>query len=154
MIIREKRILNEKELDIRSVINDIRKQIDDRGESVSSRYLASPYYEKRMSEMRQYRNIVIVGAGVFGLRLYEMLIAEGIVERVCAVCDNSKERQIVNPFPKDVISVERAVEDYPKALFVITPRFFENELFRQLIGLGIGPEQIMIYTFAYTGLVD
>ncbi len=136
------------------IVNDIRAQICEAHITVAEQYLASPYYEKTMGQLKNADSIVIVGAGVYGRRLYEMLEAEEISDKVAAVCDNSKEMQQGTSFSKVVLSVEEAVRLHPNSTFVITPRFYENELLQQLVGLGVDVTNILIWTFAYTGLID
>lgn len=144
----------EKDFRIENVIADIKGKIASSGISVADQYLALPYYEKMMAEFRKQDEIVIVGSGVYGLRLYEMLEAEEIAGRVRVFCDNSRERQELKIRGVDVLAVEEAVSQYPYAHYVITPRRYENELLRQLVHLGIQVDSIAIYVFMETGLVD
>ncbi len=141
-------------VDATQIVNSIKQHIKDTGMPVAEQYLATPYYEKIMESIKKANSIVIVGAGVYGRRLFEMLEAEGISEKVDAVCDNSKEMQLGTSFSQVVLSVEEAVRLYPESTFVITPRFYENELLQQLVRLGVDVSKILIFTFAYTGLVD
>ena len=137
------------------IVNRIKNQYAlKKGMGFSNKDLTSPYCDKLIRIMIYSNEIVVVGAGVYGERLFEMLEAEGIANKVCCICDNSIERRRFNSFPIDVLSVEEAVINYPDALYVITPRFYENELLQQLVDLGVPVKQIMIFTFAYTGLID
>lgn len=144
----------ETEIQIEDIMGKIRNEIASRGRSVAENYLASPYYERRMETLRQCSEVMIVGAGVYGRRLYEMMETEGIRGCISGICDNSQERQMFHPFPLEVLSVEDAIFRFPDAQYVITPQMYENELLQQLTRLGIPTEHIMIFTFAYTGLVD
>lgn len=139
---------------IEKVIEEIKTDILSSEISVADQYLASPYYEKMMSEFKKQTEIIIVGSGVYGLRLFEMFEAEGVASIVKSFCDNSKERQELKIKNLEVLSVKDAVRKYPYAYYVITPKKYENELLRQLIHLGISVEKIAIYIFMYTGLVD
>ncbi len=139
---------------VENIVEDLRKEILDRNTSVAEKHLASKYYERCVERIRGSEGAVIVGAGVYGRRFYEMLTEEGLRDRIVCFCDNSSERRGFNALQGEVISVEDAVEKHPNALFVITPRFFENEIMQQLGKLGVPTERIMIFTFAYTGLVD
>lgn len=151
---REAIVHMEKEIQIENIMQEIRSKIASEDRPVAEKYLASPYYEKRMETLRQCPEIIIVGAGVYGRRLYEMMEAEGMAGRVCGICDNSRERRMFHSFPAEVLSVEEAVLRFPNADYVITPQMYENELLQQLSKLGLPVEHIMIFTFAYTGLVD
>lgn len=139
---------------IENIISELKGQIASSGISVAEQYLVSPYYMRRMEEYRKHQELVIVGSGTYGLRLFEMLEAEGIASAVRCFCDNSKERQELKIRDKEVLPVKKAVQRYPSAYYIITPRCYENELLQQLINLKIDPAQISIFTFAYTGLVD
>ncbi len=141
-------------IQVENIMQKIRNNIASKGQSVAENYLASSYYVKQIERMRQCTQIVIVGAGAYGRRLYEMLEVEGIIDCVCGICDNSRESRMFNPFPVNVLSVEEAVLRFPNANYVITPQMYENELLQQLTRLGIAVECIIIYIFAYTGLVD
>lgn len=63
----------EQDFRIENVIANIKGKIAASGISVADQYLALPYYKKMMAEFRKQNEIVIVGSGVYGLRLYEML---------------------------------------------------------------------------------
>ena len=140
-------------IDIEDVITELSREVRTKS-SIEKKCLITPYYLRCLDRIRSYIELVVLGAGVYGHRLYEMLEAEGIANKVCCICDNSIERRRFNSFPIDVLSVEEAVINYPDALYVITPRFYENELLQQLVDLGVPVKQIMIFTFAYTGLID
>lgn len=115
---------------------------------------ATPYYARRLEEYQKQSQIVIVGAGRFGRRLYETLDDEGAATRICCACDNNRNGGLQLQRVLPVLSVETAVKTYPDAYYIITPREYENELLQQLAGLGIPVKNISIFTFAYTGLID
>ncbi len=144
----------ERDFEIKNVIRGIKEEIVLSGASVTKQYLASSYYEKMMDEFKRQNQIVIVGSGVYGVRLYEMLEAESVSSAVKCFCDNSRERQELKIRNLPVLSVEEAVLKYPEAYYVITPRKYENELLRQLIHLGLSVDNTAVYIFAHTGLVD
>lgn len=144
----------EKFFGVENVISDIKEKVSISGISVAQQHLASTYYEKMMDEFKKQNEIVIVGSGIYGLRLYEMLEAEGISLAVKCFCDNSRERQELKIHNLSILSVEDAVLKYSYAYYIITPKKYENELLRQLVHLGILVDNIAIYTFMHTGLVD
>lgn len=142
------------EFHIEDTITLIKKEITNSNIPAAKQYLASPYYEKMMSEFKNQNEIIIVGSGVYGIRLFEMFEAEGISAAVKCFGDNSRERQELKIQDLDVLPVEEAVLRYPHAYYIITPKKYENELLRQLVHLGISVDKIAIYIFIYTGLVD
>lgn len=139
---------------IENIIMEIQNEVALSQKTVTQQYLASTYYDRMMSEFKKQKEIVIVGSGTYGLRLYEMLEAEQTTSTVKCFCDNSKERQELKIRNLSVLSVEDAVLKYPEAYYIITPRKYENELLRQLVHLGILIDNIAIYIFMHTGLVD
>ncbi len=141
-------------VDTEKILKKIRQGIEEKNLSVKDKHLASVYYQKRIDDIRKEEQIVIVGAGVYAKRLYDLLTEEGLSSKVACLCDNNAEMREFNPLKIKALSVEEAKERYPEALFVITPRFYENEIMWQLGKLGVSCGRIMIFTFAYTGLVD
>ncbi len=141
-------------ISIEKIIEDIRKDIDGRQAPISEKYLLTPYYMKRIAEIKKMDKIVIVGAGLYGVRLYEMLELEGISAKVCCFCDNNVGQKGYLFHEMPILNVEEAVRCNTDAFYVITPRFYENELLQQLGELGIPIGRIMIMTFGYTGLID
>lgn len=139
---------------IQNIIAEIKENIASQNISVTKQYLASSYYERMMAEFKEQKEIVIVGSGVYGLRLYEMLEVEKASSAIKCFCDNSNERQELQIKNLDVLSVREAVLYHPDAYYIITPKKYENELLRQLIHLGITVDRIAIYIFMHTGLVD
>ena len=139
---------------IESIISGIKQDIASQNISIAKQYLASSYYERMMAEFKQQEEIIIVGSGVYGLRLFEMLEAEGKSSAVKCFCDNSRERQELRIRNLEVLPVREAVLGYPDAYYIITPKKYENELLRQLVHLGISVDHISIYIFMHTGLVD
>lgn len=88
--------------------------------------------------------IVVVCAGELGrsiLRAEEKLITG----KICAVCDNAVSVQGQHVEGVGVVSVECAVRRYPNAYFVIANRYHIEELYEQIVDLGIGIEKIIVY---------
>ena len=87
--------------------------------------------------------IVVLPAGQESaslLKLYRKLGAGNI----CTVCDNSPAVQGRSVEGIDVISVECAVRVHPDAHFVIANKCHAQELYGQLIQLGVVSEQIYV----------
>lgn len=133
------------------VMNSIKKEIEDADISIKDQYLANGYYEKRMEEYKKQDELVIFGAGNFGRHLYKMLCAENIKTVKC-FCDNAAARWGRKLDGLDIISLEEAIRRFPEAMYIITPRRYENEILRQLVHTGIDVEHISIFIMDLTGL--
>ena len=88
--------------------------------------------------------IVVVCAGARGRALLKLCGKLG-TGNIRAVCDNAPavQGQIVEGMA--VMSVERAVRQYPKACYMIANQCHAEELSAQLAGAGISAEQISVY---------
>lgn len=91
-----------------------------------------------------YKQVVIVGAGLYGELLYLLLAKRGI-ETVTCFADNSFEKYQQCVEGKAVVSIETAVDLYPNAYFVITPKYHLIDLWNQLKNLNVRSEQIGYY---------
>ena len=52
----------------------------------------------------------------------------------------------------EILTPEDAFAKYPGATFVLTPRWYENELLQQLTGIGVDISNILIISMLETGL--
>ena len=88
--------------------------------------------------------IVVVCAGARGRALLKLCGKLG-TGNIRAICDNAPavQRQTVEGMA--VLSVERAVRQYPKACYMIANQCHAEELSAQLVGAGISAEQISVY---------
>lgn len=86
--------------------------------------------------------VVLVGAGVRGAKLVDILIQNR--NRVKGVCDNSivNQGRILSGFK--VISVIQAVRNFPEDIFLITSLKYSEQMEIQLIEEGISREKIII----------
>lgn len=95
--------------------------------------------------------IVVVCAGEWGRSLLKLYGKLG-TENICAVCDNAPAIQGRSVEGLEVVSVERAVREYPDAWFVIAGKYHGEELLEQLRNLGIDAARIYrCREEAYTG---
>lgn len=93
--------------------------------------------------LEKAQQIVVVSVGQWGvslLRLYGKLGAKN----VCAACDNSPAVQGKYVEGMEVVSVERAVREYPDAHFMVADKRHAQELSGQLAGLGVAAGQICV----------
>lgn len=131
----------------------IKKQIKDENIPVREQYLASGYYERKMTEYRKWNEIVIFGSGNYGRDLYKMLKIEGIQSVKC-FCDNGGARQGRELAGIDILSPQEAVERFPEAMYIITPRGYGDEILRQLVGMGVNVLQISVFVLELAELTE
>lgn len=136
-----------------SVMESIKKEIEDRKIPIKRQYLASEYYEKRMKEYKKQDEIVIFGSGNYGRDLYKMMIQEGI-QSVRCFCDNGAARQHKQLSGLEILSPDEAIEKFPNAMYIVTPKGYGDEIMRQLVGMGIDVRHISIFTMELTGLEE
>lgn len=146
--------LIQENINIENIIDKIKADINASNLSVTEQYLLTPYYKRCIDEYSNYSKIVLVGAGNYGRRLYEMLELEHIEKSVVSFADNSSLRQGTMWNGLRSISVNEAVKEFPDAYYVITPKDYGVEIFRQLLGMGIMPDKITIFNFANSGMID
>ncbi|MBD5523530.1 MAG: hypothetical protein HDR04_03765 [Lachnospiraceae bacterium] len=135
------------------VMASIKKQIKDENIPVREQYLASGYYERKMTEYRKQKEIVIFGSGNYGRDLYKMLKIEGIRSVKC-FCDNGGARQGREFGGLDILSPQEAVERFPEAMYIITPRGWGDEILRQLVDIGINVLQISVFVLELAELTE
>lgn len=135
------------------VMASIKQQIKDQNISVRKQYLASEYYERRMEEYRRQEEIVIFGTGNYGRDLYRMLKIENICSVKC-FCDNGIARQGKKMGELDILSPQEAVDRFPNALYIITPRGYGDEILRQLVGMGVDAMHISIFVLELAELTE
>lgn len=139
--------------DVETVMQSIRDEIQKKNITTSKQYFATPYYERRIRECREKKNIIIFGSGKNGQILYSALQQEGI-NTIKGFCDNAKEKQgtLVSDMP--VYSVEEALKQFPDAYFIVTVSRYENEILRQLIKLKVSVDNIALFIMKYSGLTE
>lgn len=135
------------------VMVSIKKQIRDENISIRKQYLANGYYERKMAEYRKQKEIVIFGSGNYGKELYKMLKKEEIHNVKC-ICDNSTAMQGGKMGELDILSPQEAVEQFPEAMYIITPRGYGDEIVRQLVDMGVNVQQISVFVLELTGLEE
>ncbi len=88
--------------------------------------------------------IVVVCAGELGVSILE---AEKRLNtgKVCAVCDNAVSMQGQHVEGLEVVSVDNAVRMYPEAHFMIANIYHTQEIYEQIVNLGVEIEKISIY---------
>ncbi len=135
------------------VMASIKQQITDQKISVRKQYLASEYYERRIEEYRKQKEIVIFGTGNYGRDLYRMLKIENICSVKC-FCDNSFARQGEKMGDLSILSPQEAVERYPNAFYIITPKGYGDEILRQLVEMGVDAMSISVFVLELAELTE
>lgn len=98
-------------------------------------------YQGIAERVRNQKEIIIVGAGSYGKKLYEILKRNGI-ENVLCFADNSSGNYVNGVYDKKVISIEDAVRKYKDAYYIVTPKYYFMEIIRQLNLSGISINQV------------
>ena len=132
------------------VMKQIRKDIADKGLNYSQLNYITPYHNKLIERIKTRDDIIIFGAGVYGTKVLGDLLMHRINTIRC-FCDNKNPGDKVEGF--EVISLAKSIELYPNATYVVTPKWYENEIVEQLINMGISIKNIIIFTVEETGLV-
>lgn len=89
------------------------------------------------------RKIVIFGSGKLGSFMH-LLLLHNHVENIAAFCDNNKSLEGTIMYDLPIITPQKAVHDYPEAVFIIANRRHTAEMGRQLLRLGIPRKNIII----------
>ena len=114
----------------------------------SNNLTSSSYVKELVEKYQSYENIVVFGSGTYGKQVFDILEARGIKSIWC-FCDNQIRDDVEFINGKRVLNVSDAVSRFPDALYVITPKFASNTIFRQLIKMGIPVEQISFFVLGY-----
>lgn len=119
---------------------------------LSDLHFTTFYYRKLIKMLKAPEELVLFGAGKYGGAVLAALKREGI-DGVRCFCDNNDKAwgNLIDGL--EVISPQEAVEQYPDACFVITPKDYENEILRQLVHMGVDIENIVICNIKNTGLI-
>lgn len=136
---------------VETVMESIRREIQEHDILVSKQYFTTPYYRRRISECREKDDIIIFGSGNNGKLLY-MILQKERINTVKGFCDNAKEKQGTFIKEMPVYSVEDAFKRYPNAYFISTVSGYENEIIRQLIKLGVPVDNIAVFIRTLSGL--
>ncbi|RHQ01251.1 hypothetical protein DW996_05570 [Roseburia sp. AM51-8] len=94
---------------------------------------------RRIIDMAENKEIVIVGCGVYGRRLLEIFSKR---EKVYA-CDNDFFKCGKNYQGIWIESMDEVVEKHTKAIYVISSSKYFEELKSQVLSRGISPKQIV-----------
>ena len=139
------------EFDTQQVMKEIHEKISAEQPCLSDLYFTTFYYRKLVKMLKEPTDLILFGAGMYGEIVLSALKGEGIRSVRC-FCDNSDKAvgNIVDGM--EVLSPADAVNRYPDACFVITPKDYENEILRQLIHMGVAIEKIVVFNIKNTGL--
>lgn len=115
--------------------------------SILLRYYDWYAQEKRkgmLARIYSSESIVIFGVGANGQKLYSLLKEKGRDKSVKCFCDNSTNKNM--DIFAEIYTPEEAVLKYEDSLYLITPENYQIEIIGQLLGLGIRPDNIMIFS--------
>ncbi|MCM1387177.1 MAG: glycosyltransferase family 8 protein [Bacillus sp. (in: Bacteria)] len=91
-------------------------------------------------------SIIVVGFSDIGKDMADSLKRCGINNIEC-FCDNSKEKQGTYYQDIQVLSIEKAYERYPEALWINTSQNSAKVISGQLMSMGVKEEHILIYVY-------
>lgn len=127
-------------VDIKDIVNKCRKTVQ-----VNYPKSERGKFIKRLIESAlNYEQIVIVGAGTYGNALYKLLRDENIDFVVC-FADNNYDKYYQYDKNKRVYSLEKAVNMYPDAYYIVTAKYYLIDLWNQLKKLNVPSKQIDYY---------
>lgn len=135
--------------DVEQTMSIIRNSIVDENLNYSHLSYITPYNAKMVDLCKSKEQLVLFGAGVYGATILDDLISGGCTN-IAAVCDNGRYGGNLREY--EILKPEDAVRAYPDAVFVITPHWYENEIFMQLITLGVRPVNIVFFILSETGI--
>ena len=140
------------EFNTRQAMQEIYDDISAEQPRLSDLHFTTFYYRKLIRLLREPAQLVLFGAGKYGTAVLSALKREGI-DTVQCFCDNNHKviGQLIDGLR--IISPQDALEQYPSACFVITPKDYENEILRQMVHMGVDIENIVIFNIKNTGLV-
>lgn len=111
-------------------------------ESYAEKYLRSTKICIKSEVMQSAKQIVVYGNGVRGKRFLELLTDED-AEKVVAICDNGTNMTDYQGIP--ILKHDVCTEQYPEALYVITPKNGSVEIACELRLSGVDAKNIKIY---------
>lgn len=141
-----------REFNTQQAMEEIYEEIAKEKPCMSDLYFTTFYYRKLIKLLRKSPQLVLFGAGKYGEAILAALKREGI-DTVQCFCDNNGKAVGSMVDGLKIISPQDAVEQYPEACFVITPKDYENEILRQLVHMGVDIENIVVFNIKNTGLI-
>lgn len=140
------------EFTTQQAMKDIQEALSVAKPHLSDLHFTTFYYRKLVRILKEQKELILFGAGKYGTAILAALKQERI-DSVRCICDNNGKLigQLIDGL--EVISPQDALEQYPDACFVITPKDYENEILRQLVHMGVAIENIVIFNIKNTGLV-
>ncbi len=140
------------EFTTKQAMEEIHQEIARVKPHLSDLHFTTFYYRKLIWMLQEPEKIVLFGAGKYGSVILAALKREGIISVRC-FCDNNNKSigRFIDGL--EIISPQDALEQYPDACFVITPKDYENEILRQLVHMGVQIEKIVIFNIKNSGLI-
>ena len=126
---------------------DVNNDLSEGGDTVNDmssheilkKYIGMDLIEFFVRRIKIHSDICIFGYGGDGRKIYECMINNSI--SVSCICDNNWS-QITDA---SVMPVEKAVKEYPQALFVVASHLYSCAMELQLISLGISENKIISF---------
>ena len=86
------------------------------------------------------REVIVFGLGAYGKLIIQYLFSQDI--NVRALCDNNKALWKTSKYGLVIYQPGKCVEEFPECMYIISSKRNGQDIFKQLIGLGIEAENI------------
>ncbi|SDA49294.1 hypothetical protein SAMN02910275_00822 [Butyrivibrio sp. INlla18] len=100
--------------------------------------------KKFAERVNDFNSLIIFGAGKSGIAAYFYIVRNSL-PKVIAVCDNNTEKWGNAFYSTVVANPKEIIEKEKDAGIVIASKKYEDQIYRQLIDMGISEERIIIY---------
>lgn len=95
-----------------------------------------------VTTLSEGKSVVVYGMGAFGSRLIDELL-DAKFGKIDCICDNNSNLKKYRG-----IAVEKhdeVVSKYPEALYIVTPKYYKEEIIANLVARGINKSNILTY---------
>lgn len=136
-------------INVKEIMDSIQQTARTENDFGERKPYSTEYSSRRINVYKEQPQLVIMGAGSYGKKICSILSMEGLEDRIVCLCDNSVSRQGTKYNGWNIYSPLEAYEKFPIAMFIISPKGFEDEMIRQLVHLGVDIEKISTFILAY-----
>lgn len=97
----------------------------------------------KLLSLVQNREVIVFGVGTYGKLVIQYLFSQDI--NIRALCDNNKILWKNSKYGLVIYQPEKCVIEFPECMYIISNKRNGQDIFKQLIGLGIEKKNIYIY---------
>lgn len=102
-------------------------------------------------EISGEKSVVVYGAGVYGKKFTDDLL-DVDYRRIVCLCDNNSEQSSYRNIP--IYDHVQILNTFPDAMFIVTPRLYQDEIINRLLEDGVNKENIRRYDARREKLFD